>query len=87
MGFDFEFEATRLIEKTLLDGDSVVLPITGRDVMEKLRVNAGRHVGTLLEEARRYFEVRRCSREELLAHLCGVQQAVVKEAPKSVGSK
>ena len=69
-GFDFEFEATRLIEKTLLDTDSVVLPITGSDVIENLGVKPGPYVGTLLEEARRHFEVRRCGRDDLLTHLC-----------------
>lgn len=68
-GFDFEFEATRLIEKTLLDEDSVVLPITGRDVIEALGIRPGPAVGTLLEEARRHFEVHRCSKEDLLAHI------------------
>ena len=68
-GFDFEFEATRLIEKTLLDTDSVVLPITGREVIENLGVKPGPIVGALLEEARRHFEVHRCGRDALLTHL------------------
>jgi len=68
-GFDFEFEATRLIEKTLLDEDSVVLPITARDVMNSIGVKPGPDVGALLEEARRQFEVHRCGRDDLLAHL------------------
>lgn len=68
-GFDFEFEATRLIEKTLLDDNGVVLPITGRDVIGVLGVEPGREIGILLEEARRYFEVHRCSKSDLLAHL------------------
>lgn len=68
-GFDFEFEATRLIEKTLLADDNVVLPITGRDLIESLGVRPGRQVGELLEEARRYFEVNPCSRQGLLRHI------------------
>ena len=68
-GFDFDFEAMRLIEKMLLDEDSVVLPITGRDVIESLGVKPGPNIGKLLEEARRHFEVNRCSRDDLLAHL------------------
>jgi hypothetical protein len=68
-GFEFEFEATRLIEKTLLDDDSVVLPITGRDVIEYLGVEPGPQVGALLEQARRYFEVHRCTKESLLEQL------------------
>jgi len=68
-GFDFQFEATRLIEKTLLDEDGVVLPITGRDLIEGLGVKPGPTVGNLLMKAQRYFEVQRCTKEELLAYL------------------
>ena len=68
-GFDFDFEATRLIERTLLDEDSVVLPITGLDVIDTLGVKSGPEVGVLLEKARRYFEVHRCTKEELLVHI------------------
>ncbi len=67
--FDFEFEATRLIEKTLLEEDGVLLPITGRDVIERMGVRPGPLVGRLLEEGRRYFEVHRCGKGELLEHL------------------
>lgn len=67
--FDFEYEATRLIEKTLLDEGAGVLPITGRDVIRRLGVEPGPKVGTLLEEARRHFDVKRCTKEELLEHL------------------
>lgn len=68
-GFDFNIEATRLIERTLLDEDSVVLPITGRDVIDTLGVKPGPEVGALLREARRHFEVHRCAKEDLLAYL------------------
>lgn len=67
--FDFNFEATRLIEKTLLDEDSIVLPITGRELIDTLGLEPGRVLSRLLEEARRYFEVHGCSRDELLDHL------------------
>lgn len=68
-GFDFQFEATRLIEKSLLQQDSVVLPITGRDIIDALGVTPGPRIGELLEEARRHFEVNRCSKEALLTYL------------------
>ena len=70
--FDFEREATRLIEKALLEDDGVVLPITGRDVMQALGVGPGPEIARLLEMARRHFEVERCGREELLEHLLTV---------------
>ena len=66
---DFEFEATRLIEKTLLDEGGVVLPITGVDVIQSLGIDPGPQVGLLLEEARRYCEENRCCKAKLLAHL------------------
>jgi len=68
-GFDFDFEATRLIEKALLDDDSNVLPITGKDVIDAIGVEPGPIVATLLQEALRRFLAEPCSNEELLAHL------------------
>ena len=73
-GFDFEHEATRLIEKTLLDEDSLVLPITGRDIMKSLEIRPGPRVGTLLEAARKQFEEAPCSSEELLSYLAGIEE-------------
>ncbi len=68
-GFDFAYEATRLIEKTLLDEDSVVLPITGVDIIESLGQKPGPRVGKLLEQARKRFESAPASKEELLSYL------------------
>ncbi|MBK8265013.1 MAG: hypothetical protein IPK80_27220 [Nannocystis sp.] len=68
-GFNFAEEATRLVEKSLLDGDSFVLPITGRDIVNALKIKSGPRIGTLLEQARRRFAAQPCTREELLAHL------------------
>ena len=68
-GFNFEFEATRLVEKTMLNDDNMLLPVTGKDVIESLGVEPGLEVGGLLEEARRYYSATRCSRDKLLDHL------------------
>lgn len=68
-GFDFTFEATRLVEKALLNDDTVLIPITGRDLIETLGIKPGPQVGTFLAEARRHFEVTRCTKDELLDHL------------------
>jgi hypothetical protein len=84
-GFDFKFEATRLIESTLLDEDSTVLPITGRDVIESLGVTPGPDVGTLLKEARRHFEVHPCSRDDLFAHLRRYQNGSMRQTRRSPG--
>ena len=68
-GFDFGYEATRLVEKTLLDEDSVVLPITGRDIIESLGVKPGPRVGYLLEQASKRFDSVPGNKEELLSFL------------------
>ncbi len=72
-GFDFGHEATRLIEKSLLDEDSIVLPITGSDVMESLQIKPGSQIGKLLEQARKRYESDPCSKEELLAYLGDIE--------------
>ena len=68
-GFDFDLEATRLVENALLNDDTVVLPITGRDIIESIGIKPGPEVGVLLAEARRHFEVTRCTKNDLLDHL------------------
>lgn len=72
-GFDFSHEATRLIEKSLLDEDSVVLPITGRDIMDSMQIKSGPRIGQLLEEARKRFTAAPCGKAELLAHLADLK--------------
>lgn len=67
--FDFDREATLLIEKTLLEDDSAVLSISGRDIMEQLQIEAGPLVGRLLQEAKRYYESNGCNPEEILEHI------------------
>ena len=68
-GFDFKYEATRLIEKTLIDEDSAVLPITGQDIIESLRIGPGPKIGSLLEAARKRFDSDRCAKEDLISYL------------------
>jgi len=80
-GFDFDFEVTRLVEMAMLSEDGVILPITGRDVVDVLQIRPGPEIGVLLEEARRHFEVNRSTREELLDHLRGYR-----DANRSVGT-
>lgn len=67
--YDFSFEAVRLIEKALLHEDSVVIPITGRDIIDSLGIKPGPRVAGLLEEAQRHFAVTGCKRDDLLDHL------------------
>lgn len=72
-GFDFPYEATRLIEKSLLDEDSIVLPITGRDIIDVMQIKPGPRIGHLLEEARKRFASAPCGKDELLAYLADLE--------------
>ena len=67
--FHFEFEVTRLIEKTLLEDDSVILPITSIDLINYFGLQPGPKVGAFLEEARRYYEVHKCGKDDLMNYL------------------
>ena len=51
-GFDFEFEARRLVEDSLLSEWPRLLPITGTDIITELGIPAGKGVGQALEIAR-----------------------------------
>ena len=55
-GFDFEFEARRLVEDALLSEWPRLLPITGTDIIKELGIPAGREVGRALEIARGLFQ-------------------------------
>lgn len=68
-GFDFAREGTLVIEKTILDEDECVLPISGSDILGELQLKPGPVVGQLLQEARRYFGSHPCDARELLEHL------------------
>lgn len=70
-GFDFEREATLLIEKTLLDEGGGILPITAGDIIRELGVKPGPVVGSLLEEVKRFYETNKCTADELLEHIRG----------------
>ena len=74
-GFDFDLEVTRLIEIALLSEDAVVLPITGRDVVEVLQIRPGAEIGLLLGEARRYFELYGGTKDDVLKHLRNYRDA------------
>jgi hypothetical protein len=67
--YDFEVEAQRLIEHTLLYEMIPVLPITGHDIMKEFNVVPGPIVGQLLEKARNLYNTEPCSRDELLEKL------------------
>ncbi len=67
--FDFSYEATRLIEKSMLDDSTIVLPITGKDIILELSIKPGPIVGIILEEGRKRFCATLCNKDELIGHL------------------
>lgn len=68
--YDFQFEARRLIEHTLLNEMTRVLPITGKDIIDEFKIPPGSRVGFLLEEARKINnENFPCSRQILIEKL------------------
>lgn len=67
-GYDFHFEARRLVERSFLENPERP-PITGRDIIELLDVPPGKEVGRLLELANRLFLEGCREREALLNRL------------------
>ena len=65
-GFDFRFEARRLVEDALLSEWPRLLPITGTDIIRELAIPAGRDVGRALEMARSFYHAGTFNREDLL---------------------
>lgn len=73
-GYDFEFEARRRIEHSLLTDHRGVLPITGTDVMQRLGLPPGPAVGRALERASEIYKAERLTREALLTRLEGLDE-------------
>jgi len=67
--YDFEVEARKLIEHVLLYEMTSIMPITGNDIMNELKVEPGPEVGQLLDKARIIHNTEPCSRDELLEKL------------------
>ena len=67
--YDFETEARKLIEHTLLHDVAVVLPVTGEDIMQHFGVEPGPVVGQLLARADAIYTEKPLGRDELLAQL------------------
>lgn len=68
--YDFETEARKLIEYTILNETSAILPITGRDIIQMFaEIEPGPMVGELLEKAKIINDEEPCSSEQLLEKL------------------
>ena len=67
--FEFEVEARKLIEHTLLSETTAVLPLTGKDVMEEFGIAPGPEVGRMLQRASAIYMSTPCSRKDLIEKL------------------
>lgn len=68
-GYDFRFEARKLVEQTLLSDTDLPLPISGEDVMQLFGMGPGQRIGHLLRRARTIYISDPCTRDELLVRL------------------
>jgi len=62
-------EARKIVEQTLLEDESIPIPITGRDIIEELGLPPGPLVKERLKEARQIYLRDPCNREKLLQRL------------------
>lgn len=68
-GYHFDFEARRLVERSMLTDWLGVLPITGHEVMATLQMGPGMDVRRALELATQMYAEAPCHADELLARL------------------
>lgn len=73
--YDFQHEARRLIEGSLLKEAEPTLPITGQDVIRQFGLSPGPEVGRLLALAKAQYDLRPCTRAELLAALADTDES------------
>ena len=67
--YDFEDEARRLIEYTLITDAELPLPVSGSDIMTRFGLPPGPDIRDLLKIAKSIYEANPCSREVLLDKL------------------
>ena len=67
--YDFDTEARKLIEYSLLNDDMMTLPISGSDIMAEFNLPGGPHIGRLLNQAMNFYKNEPCSRDDLLKML------------------
>ena len=67
-GYDFQFEARRLVEESFLANPEKA-PVSGSDIVTQLRVPQGKQVGRLLKIAQRLYEDGITDKAEILKAL------------------
>ncbi len=68
-GYNFEYEARRLVEQTIMNDYDLPLPITGADIMREFGLAPGRDVGRMLRKARSLYRHTPRGREQLICAL------------------
>lgn len=68
-GADFDREKILLIEKSILDDSNKVLPVTGRDIIDEFKIEAGPQVGIFLEKAKEAYEAGLTDKAEIFDYL------------------
>jgi hypothetical protein len=68
-GFNFELEARKMVEQTLLNEENLPLPISGADIMSELGIAAGPDLRKVMKMALRYYCEMPCSKKELMKRL------------------
>lgn len=67
--YDFETEARKLIEHSLLSEETITLPITGKDVIDEFDIPPGPKIKKILIKARELYILEPCTKEELIDKL------------------
>jgi len=68
-GFDFDFEARRIIELSIINDDKLPLPITGDDIITEFNISPGPRVREYLKKAQEIFLKSPCDKTRLLEKL------------------
>ncbi|WP_322074146.1 HD domain-containing protein [Burkholderia cepacia] len=68
-GYNFNDEARRLIENSVLAEGVDVLPISGRDLIDYFELEPGPEIGDLLQAAKVIFGIEKCDKDTLLTKL------------------
>lgn len=78
--WDFDYEARRLIEQTMMNENEVPLPITGGDIIREFGIRPGPEVGILMRVAKDLYYSDPCTKSTLLERLA------TKESPRIEGN-
>jgi len=65
-GFDFNLEARRIIELSIINDGNLPLPITGDDIINVLNIPPGSKVGETLRKAQEIYLRKPCNKSQLL---------------------